>query len=140
MDITVQRCRSIELQQVVDEKDGVLSIAENLTQVPFEIRRVYYIYGLSYAKASRGFHAHRNLEQVIFAINGSFKLMVDDGQNKQYLYLRDPNRGIYMGPRLWHTMFEFTSDCIILVLASDYFDESDYIRDYNSFLKEVDIK
>jgi len=132
--LKVKRCAHIELKQVVDEKDGVLSIAEGSKEVPFEIARVYYIYGLSYPKAQRGLHAHKELEQVILCINGSFKLMLDDGENRQYLYLTDPNHGIYLGPKIWHTMFEFSSDCIILVLASDRYDEADYIRGYDQFI------
>jgi hypothetical protein len=137
MNLSIKRCKSIELKQIVDEKDGVLSIAESKREIPFDIKRVYHIYGLNYQKASRGFHAHKVLEQVIFAINGSFKLMLDDGATKQYFFMSDPNRGMYMGPLLWHTMFEFSSDCIILVLASDYFSETDYIRDYDSFLEST---
>ena len=134
MDIHVENCKHIKLKQIVDEKDGVLSIAESEREIPFHIKRVYYIYGLAYPKALRGYHAHKKLEQVIFCINGSFKLMVDDGKEKQYFFLSDPNHGIYVGPHLWHNMFEFSKDCVILVIASDYYDEADYIRDYDEFL------
>jgi len=137
-DILVRNCNFIELKQIVDEKDGVLSIAESSREIPFEMKRIYYIYGLAYPKALRGFHAHKKLEQVVFCINGSFKLMVDDGEVKQYFYLSDPNKGLYLGPELWHTMFEFTGDCIILVLASDYYDETDYIRDYDQFISLIE--
>jgi len=133
----VNNCKQIELNQVVDDNDGVLSIAEQLNEIQFEIKRVYYIYGLEDSTAQRGFHAHKKLEQAIFCINGSFKLMVDDGNDKQYFFLNNPNCGIYMGPELWHTMFEFSKDCIILVFSSDFYDESDYIRDYNDFLKYI---
>ena len=85
MKINVNNCRHIELKQVVDEHDGVLSIAEAQKEIPFNIKRVYYIYGLENIKSRRGFHAHKKLEQAIFCINGSFKLMADDGENKQYL-------------------------------------------------------
>lgn len=135
--IIVKNCAHIELKQIVDEKDGVLSIAESTREIPFDIKRIYYIYGLAYPKALRGYHAHKKLEQVIFCINGSFKLMADDGVRKQYFYLSDPNQGIFLGPKLWHTMFEFSGDCIILVLASDYYDESDYIRDYDQFISSI---
>jgi len=137
MKINVNNCRHIELKQVVDEHDGVLSIAEAQKEIPFNIKRVYYIYGLENIKSRRGFHAHKKLEQAIFCINGSFKLMADDGENKQYLYLNNPNQGIFIGRRLWHTMFEFSKDCIILALASDHYDESDYIREYENFIKYI---
>jgi len=132
--LKIKHCAHIELQQVVDENDGVLSIAEELINIPFKVRRVYYIYGLSHKNAQRGMHAHKELEQIIFCINGSFKLLLDDGENQQFIYLSDPNRGIYMGPKLWHKMFEFSSDCIILVFASDLYNEKDYIRNFNEFL------
>ncbi len=136
-EINVKNCQYIDLKQVVDEKDGVLSIAESNREIPFEIKRVYYIYGLTYPKALRGLHAHKALEQVLFCVNGAFKLMVDDGFNKQYFYLTDPNHGMYIGPEVWHTMFEFSDNCIILVLASDYYNEADYIREYEAFLARV---
>ena len=135
MEIKVNNCRDIELNQIVDEKDGVLSVVESRKEIPFDIKRIYYIYGLAYPKAIRGLHAHHKLEQVIFCVNGSFKLMLDDGEDKQFLFMSDPNHGIYIGPYLWHSMFEFSKDCIILVIASDYYDETDYIRSYGEFLK-----
>ncbi len=135
--LIVKHCAHVELKQVVDEKDGVLSIAEAGKEIPFQIARVYYIYGLAYSRAQRGHHAHKELEQVIFCLRGSFKLMLDDGVNCQYIYLCNPNHGIYLGPKLWHTMFEFSDDCLILVLASDYYDEADYLRDYDSFIEYI---
>lgn len=133
--VTVSNCKLISLQQVVDERDGILSIAEGMKNIPFEIKRVFYIYGLAYPKAQRGYHAHKELEQVLFCLNGSCKLMLDDGTNKQYFYLTDPNQGLYIGPKVWLQLFEFSNDCIILVFNSDYFKESDYIRDYDEFIK-----
>lgn len=137
MQIKVNNCKYIELKQIVDENDGVLSVAEYDKEISFNIKRVYFIYGLTNPKALRGFHAHKKLEQAIFCINGSFKLMVDDGENKQYVYLNNPNHGIYIGTELWHKMFEFSTDCIIVVLASDFYEESDYIRDYDDFIATI---
>ena len=138
MQINVKNCKLIELKKIVDEKDGILSVAEQNVQIPFEIKRVYHIYGLNDISANRGYHAHKKLEQVIFCINGSFKLITDDGNNKNNFILNNPNKGIYIGKNLWHTMSEFSQDCIILVFASDFFNESDYIRDYNKFLKYIE--
>ena len=138
MKIKVNNCKQIELSQIVDKKDGVLSIAEQEKEIPFSIKRVYYIYGLKSGDAVRGLHAHKNLEQALFCINGSFKFMADDGKEKQYFFINNPNQGIFIGKELWHTMFEFSKDCIILVLASDYYDESDYIRDYDDFIKYIE--
>ena len=137
MKIKVNNCQQIELNQIVDEKDGVLSIAEQNKEIPFSIKRVYYIYGLKSIDAVRGLHAHKKLEQAIFCINGSFKFMADDGKEKQYFFIDNPNQGIFIGKELWHTMFEFSKDCIILVFASDYYNESDYIRDYDAFKKYI---
>jgi len=137
MDINVKNCDLIELEQIVDDVDGVLSVAEGNSQIPFTIKRVYYIYGIHYSKSKRGFHAHKQLEQVVFCINGSFKLMVDDGTSKQYFYLNDPNCGIYIGKNLWHTMFDFSNDCIILVISSEIYEESDYIRNYDEFIEYI---
>jgi len=92
-----------------------------------------YINSLFNKKAHRGHHAHKKLEQVIFCINGSFVLRLDDGVRKQSLLMNDPCLGVKLGPKLWHTMEKFSSDCVILVLADDYYQESDYIRDYDAF-------
>ena len=89
---------------------------------------------------SRGHHAHKKLEQVIFCVNGSFKLIVNDGSAEQEIFLNTAEKGVFLGHNLWHTMSDFSSDCIILVIASDEFDENDYIRDFKKFkhyLKEV---
>jgi len=137
MNIAVKNCELIKLKHIIDENDGVLSIAEQKKEIPFEIKRVYYIYELLNKNSSRGFHAHKKLEQVIFCLNGNFKLMVDDGTNKKCILLNNANQGIFIGNELWHTMSDFSKNCIILVLASDYYDESDYIRDYNEFIRYI---
>jgi hypothetical protein len=113
--------------------DGNLFIAEASKNIPFEIKRVYFINALANPRAIRGKHAHKTLDQIIFCINGSFMLRLDDGAVKQRITLNDPSYGIRLGPRLWHSMASFSYDCVILVLASDWFDEEDYIRDYDEF-------
>ena len=128
-DTHCKNCKIIELPTIQDGKDGCLSVAEGL---PFQIKRVYYIYNLN-GNAIRGKHAHKKLEQLLFCISGSFIMELDDGVTKQIIGLDEPNVGIYLGPNLWHTMSHFSEDCIILVLASDYYDESDYIRNYSQF-------
>ncbi len=123
----------IELPRIVDARDGVISVAEAGRHLPYDIRRVYFIYGLTCAEALRGQHAHRKLEQALFCINGSARIDLDDGQRRFSVVLDSPERGIYMGPGLWHEMHDFQNNCILLVLASDYFMEADYIRDYGEF-------
>ncbi len=127
----------IQVPTIQDGIDGTVSIAENFKQIPFEIKRVYYIYNLANQEAIRGKHAHKKLEQVLFCLSGSFLLQLDDGTNQEDMLVYKPNIGIYLGKELWHIMTNFSSNCILMVLASDFFDESDYIRDYNEFLKYV---
>lgn len=124
----------IRLQFYKDLPDGNLFIAEAGRQVPFAIKRVYFINTLANHDAVRGKHAHRALEQAIFCISGSFTLQLDDGRVKQRILMNDPACGVRIGPMLWHTMSGFSYDCVILVLASDVFAEADYIRDYDTFL------
>lgn len=124
----------IELKKKHDDRDGNLIIAESKRDIPFEIKRVYYINNLENCISVRGKHAHKELEQVIFCINGSFVLDLDDGNNKQTLLMNRDNIGVFLGKMLWHEMREFSSGCVLLVFASDYYNESDYIRDYNEFI------
>ena len=137
LQLRVRNSGLVPIKFFKDLPDGNLFIAEAGRQVPFEIKRVYFINTLANPKAVRGRHAHRSLEQAIFCINGSFTLQLDDGKTKQRLLLNDPACGIRLGPMLWHTMSSFSYDCVILVLASDKFDEADYIRDHDEFLRLV---
>ncbi|HEX2185041.1 MAG TPA: FdtA/QdtA family cupin domain-containing protein [Chloroflexota bacterium] len=123
----------IRLQHFDDGIDGFLAIAEATKSIPFPIRRVYWITQLSNPHAVRGKHAHKTLQQVIFCLNGSFELELDDGEARTSVVLDRPDRGIYLGPGLWHVMRRFSPDCVILVLASALYDEADYIRDYRAF-------
>jgi dTDP-4-dehydrorhamnose 3,5-epimerase-like enzyme len=127
----------IELPEIEDGIDGTISVAEGSHHIPFEIKRVYYIYGLENANAIRGKHAHKHLEQVIFCIHGSFLLGVDDGIHRKEMLMNRRNQGVYLGTGLWHTMTQFSKECVLLVLASDYYDESDYIRDYSEFKRYI---
>jgi hypothetical protein len=135
--LIVKNSGFVKLKDFNDFPDGNLVIAEAKKSIPFDIKRVYFINKLFNDKSKRGHHAHKKCEQVIFCINGSFKIKIDDGVNTQILTMKDPTLGIILGARLWHTMFSFTSDCVILVLASKYFDADDYIRSYDEFLKFV---
>ena len=135
--MTINNCKKIKLKKIIDSDDGTLSIAEEKNQIPFDIKRVYYIYDLKNKNTTRGYHSHKNLEQVIFCINGYFKLLLDDGRNKKEIKLYNPNEGLYMPKNIWHTMSDFSHNCILLVFASDYFDEDDYIRDYDEFINYI---
>lgn len=136
-EIIVKNSKLIELQTIVDGIDGIISVAENFNHIPFEIKRVYYIYSLTNPDAIRGKHAHKQLEQVLFCINGSCEIGLDDGTNRQTVVLDKPNVGIYLGVELWHTMDKFSDNCILLVIASDIYKESDYIRNYDEFIRYI---
>lgn len=136
-EITVKHSGVVTLPRIVDERDGVLCIMNSLREIPFEIKRVYFINNLDSCSSVRGKHAHRKLRQVIFCINGSFTLTLDDGVHQQEIEMKRENEGIILGPMLWHTMHDFSGGCVLLIAASDYFDESDYIRDYAEFMRLV---
>ncbi len=135
--ITVKNSGLIKLQFFNDTVDGHLYIGEAMKHVPFKIKRFYVINKLSDHTSIRGKHAHKELEQYIFSINGSFTLHLDDGTKKQRLTMNHPGYGVRLGPMLWHTMSKFSNDCVILVVASDYYDENDYIRNYEDFIQQV---
>lgn len=100
--------------------------------VPFEVRRIYFIYGAG-PGVSRGFHAHRNLEQLAFTVSGHCRVRLDDGRNSEDVWLNSPSSGLRIEKMVWHEMHDFSEDCVLMVLASDHYDESDYIRDYKEF-------
>lgn len=137
LQLRVRHSGLLNLSFVKDSPDGNLFIAEAQRHIPFAIERVYFINNLANRAAVRGKHAHRELAQAIFCINGSFRLHLDDGRAQQSLLLNDPARGILLEPMLWHTMTGFSYDCVILVFASAPFDESDYLRDYAEFQRLV---
>jgi len=138
--IKVKNSGVIRLQFYNDFSDGNLVIGESERSVPFEIKRIYFINNLFNPDAIRGEHAHKKLKQIVFCINGSFVLNLDDGVNKQKITMNNPYYGIKLYARLWHTMTDFSKDCVILVLADDYYKEDDYIRDYDEFLEYINKK
>jgi len=138
--IKVKNSGIVNLEFFNDFPDGNLVIGEAKKSVPFQIKRVYFINNLFNPKAIRGKHAHKKLEQIIFCVNGSFTLTLDDGTNQQKITMNNPYWGVRLGPKLWCTMTKFSKDCVILVLANNYFQKDDYIRDYDEFLKYVHSK
>jgi dTDP-4-dehydrorhamnose 3,5-epimerase-like enzyme len=115
---------------------GMLVALEAMRDVPFEIRRVYYIYGTQ-EDARRGQHAHRTLTQMAVAVRGSVTFMLDDGSGPAEVTLDDPSRGVLIGPMVWRELHHFSDDCVVMVLASQPYDASDYIADYDQFLREA---
>lgn len=125
----------IPLQIHGDDRGSLISL-EQEKNIPFEIKRVYYIFDTEKG-VRRGFHAHKELKQVAIAIKGSCKFLLDNGEKKVNLLLDTPSKGVVIEPLVWHEMFDFSEDCVLIVLADNFYDESDYIRDYDEFLEMV---
>ena len=129
--MSLEHCKLIELPRVKDHR-GNLSFIETGRHVPFEIRRVYYLYDVP-GGAERGGHAHRQLEEFIIAMSGSFDVVLDDGSAKKRFHLNRPYFGLYMHPMVWRELDNFSSGSVSMVLASNFYDEADYIRDYDAY-------
>ena len=132
MDVRVDGCRLVRLTVKGDDRGSLVAIEGDET-VPFPIARAYYVYGTQ-PGVSRGFHAHRRLRQLAIAVAGRCDMFLDDGTAQQLVPLDDPSLGLMIGPMCWREMRNFSPDCVLLVLASDHYDESDYIRDHDAFL------
>lgn len=128
----IEACRIIELPKIEDSR-GNLTFVEGGNQVPFDIRRVYYLYDVPGGSA-RGGHAHKELHQLIVAMSGSFDVALDDGENKSRFHLNRSYYGLYVCPMIWRELDNFSSGSVCMVLASNSYDESDYYRDYSGFL------
>ncbi len=115
---------------------GQLIALESFNEIPFEIKRVFYIFGTNKENA-RGNHSHYKTKQFLVAVNGSCKVTLDNGKEKETFDLNRPNLGLFQDALIWGTMHDFSEDCILLVLANDYYNNSDYINDYELFLKEI---
>ena len=118
---------------------GQLVALEEFIDIPFEIKRVYYMYETGEG-VRRGFHAHKSLEQILICIHGTCKILLDNGFEKKIVPLEKPYEGLYISNDMWREMYDFSPDAVLLVLASDLYDESDYIRDYDEFIKMVNSK
>lgn len=122
----------INFKRLGDERGGLVAI-ETQRSVPFDIQRVYYIYGTGEG-VERGFHAHKALHQVAVAISGSCDMVLDDGKALETVHLDSPETGVLIGPGVWRVMRNFTTDCVLLVFADAFYDEADYIRNYEEFM------
>lgn len=126
--------KTIAIPKITD--DCFLFFAEYPSHIPFKIERIYYITNAK-KNLPRGFHAHHKTEQILFCIQGSIKLVFDDGKKRQTKILKKPEVGVLIHKKIWHEMHSFTKDTVLLVLASKKYDPKDYIRDYQQFLKAV---
>ena len=131
---SVYDCSIIELDRHHSDRKGNLSVVENGITVPFEVKRVYYLYDVPGGE-SRGAHAHKNLKQLLIAASGSFTVTIDDGIVKRSFTLNRPYQGLLIVPGIWRELDDFSSGSVCLVLASEKYDAEDYIRDYDEFLK-----
>lgn len=120
---------------VFGDNRGSLIALENGHNLPFDVKRVYYIYGTKEG-VSRGFHAHRNLKQMLIAVRGSVTVRCEYGEQTKEYTLNRPDEGLLIEGLVWREMHDFSPDCVLVVLADEYYSESDYIRDYETFLKE----
>lgn len=125
----------IDFKEIRDNR-GCMIALEQLNNIPFEIKRVYYMYDLN-SKTRRGEHAHRQTDRILICLRGSCIVDFDDTYNKYQVSLNSPSKGVRLLPYIWHSLFNFSEDCLIMVLANKLYEESDYIRDYQTFKKII---
>ncbi|MBC1225305.1 WxcM-like domain-containing protein [Nostoc sp. UCD121] len=133
--MSIEQCRIIHLPKVQDPR-GNLTFIEGNKHVPFDLKRVYYLYDVP-GGAERGGHAHKQLQQLIIAMSGSFDVVLDDGHGKWRFPLNRSYYGLYISSMVWRELDNFSSGSVCMVLASTYYEESDYYRDYDEFIKAV---
>ncbi len=127
-------CTMVELDKHHSDRKGNLTVVENSKTLPFDVKRVYYLYDVPGGE-NRGSHAHRELEQLIIAASGSFTVTLDDGNSKRSFFLNRPYQGLYVKPGMWRDLVDFSSGAVCMVLASDVYKAEDYIRNYEDFIK-----
>jgi hypothetical protein len=138
MNIDTSQGWSLSRLSVRSDVRGNLVAIEGGRDAPFVINRVYYLYGLS-PETERGFHAHQKLQQLAIAVSGSCTFVLDDGKVREEIRLERPDVALYIGAMTWREMRDFSPDCVVLVLASEFFDETDYIREHGEFLRQVEV-
>lgn len=133
--ITMSLIQLFDFKCLGDERGSLVALEEN-GNIPFNVKRIYYIFDTKKG-VSRGFHAHLNLEQVAICVKGSCRFILDNGSVKEEVVLNSPLTGLYIGNDTWREMHDFSEDCVLMVIASEFFDEADYIRNYTDFLKRI---
>jgi len=131
----MNKYKLVDFKTLGDDRGSLIAIEEGYN-APFDLKRVYYLFDTKDG-VERGFHAHKNLKQICIAVKGSCTFILNDGNKKEEIILNNPNKGLYIENLIWREMKDFSSDCVLVVLASEHYDEDDYIRDYDEFLKEV---
>lgn len=125
----------LNFQQHGDER-GMLVALEESKEIPFSVKRVYYMYDTT-QNGRRGYHAHKKLEQILVCVHGSCTIHLDDGKDVEEIILNKPYEGLYIANNIWREMYNFSEDAVLLVLASELYDENDYIRDYQKYIEMV---
>lgn len=115
-----------------DKYGNLVALEENSKNIPFAIKRIYYIFDVD-GDIRRGFHSHLALDQMLICVNGSVKILVKTPYEEEIIELNNPHRGLYIGPMIWREMYDFSPGSVLLVLASEHYDEADYIRDYEKY-------
>ena len=133
--MNINKCEIIELPKISDPR-GNLTFIEGGSHIPFPIERVYYLYDVP-GGAERGGHAHKGLQQLIVAMSGSFDVVLDDGREQKRIHLNRSYQGLYVCPMIWRELDNFSSGSVCMVLASNVYDEADYYRDYDQFIKAL---
>lgn len=129
------KIKLIEFEKHGDER-GMLVAIEQYKNIPFEIKRIYYMFDTK-NNIRRGYHAHKELYQIAIPVKGACRFYLDDGLEKKEILLSDPSRGLVIEPLIWHEMYDYTDDCVLMVLASDFYNESDYLRNHEEFLEYI---
>lgn len=133
--MNISYCKTIELPKISDPR-GNLTFVEGGNHIPFEIKRVYYLYDVP-GGAERGGHAHKGLHQLIIAMSGSFDVVLDDGKEKKRIHMNRSYNGLYVCPMIWRELDNFSSGSVCMVLASNIYEESDYYHDYNEYMSAL---
>ena len=133
----LDNCKIIPLKKIVDPTRGALTVVEQCNDVPFEVKRVYWTYDVPSGEC-RGGHAHKKLKQLLVAMSGSFRVVLDNGKDKKEVLLNHPWEGLLITPGVWRTLEDFSSGAVLMVLASELYDANDYIRDYGEFRNSMD--
>lgn len=133
MNFSIDKCQMVSLPKITDTR-GNLTFVEGGNQIPFDIQRVYYLYDVP-GGAERGGHAHKGLHQLIIAMSGSFDVVLDDGREKKRIHMNRSYNGLYVCPMIWRELDNFSSGSVLMVLASNKYDEKDYFRDYAEFMR-----